>query len=91
MLSYCDYCRNLIIPTDMQRGDEDEVWEKELDRRRSLQLSKMKGIKRFFSGVFNNPQMPFYPNLEFTFCSKGCYDCWKEKARFIFANQGEEK
>ena len=89
MIKYCDYCRKLIVPTDGEIEDHDKIWDKEHKRRMNIELSKRKGIKKFFYKAFCFPDMPFYPSEEFKFCSNGCYDAWKIKASGIFA-KGQE-
>ena len=89
MIKYCDYCRKLIIPTDGEIEDSDEIWNKEYKKRMKIELLKRKGIKKFFYRVFCFPDMPFYPSDEFQFCSGGCYDAWKKKAKSIFALEKE--
>ena len=83
-MAHCDYCRKRIIPTDGDIGDDDKIWIKEYSRRKKILLSKRKGIKKIFFLIFGFPNMPFYNDGTFDFCSKGCYNLWKEKVSILF-------
>ena len=94
MIRYCDYCRKLIVPMDGNIEDDDNIWNKEYNKRMKVEISKRKGIKKILFRAFNFVNMPFYPSETFQFCSKGCYEAWKKKASVLFAlheNMGVKK